>query len=195
VKKSKWLMWYICVMGQRLKERFSKRNRGKIIRFRNSKGEEILIARDKIMWLIKDDTTASNPGSAVGRSGRRPLLAFGLSFVLTGAGQVYNGEVGKGIAQFGLAIMGTLAYITSGGSNTSFRSKLNSGDVQGLSGLALALGAVAWSVIDAPASANRINRERRFANADFKIKEIRLALGRVAEQKWGVKGLSIVLKF
>ena len=91
------------------------------------------------------------------RSGgkKSPALSFVLSFVvLPGAGQVYNGEPGKGVAQFLLVLTGYGVAIA--GAN-------NGNDGMAGGGLLLGLGCSLWSWIDAPISASRINEERGYS--------------------------------
>ncbi len=86
---------------------------------------------------------------------KNPTLAFVLSFVvLPGAGQIYNGEPGKGVAQFIVAATGAAVAIRG--------SDLRDHNMA-LGGLALFLGGSLWSWIDAPASAQKINEERGYS--------------------------------
>lgn len=86
---------------------------------------------------------------------KSPAISFVLSFlVLPGAGQVYNGEAGKGISQFLLVLAGY-------GTAIAGANKDNSGMVAG--GFLLGFGCSLWSWIDAPISASRINEERGYS--------------------------------
>lgn len=86
-----------------------------------------------------------------------PWLAFLLSFALTGSGQVYNNQVGKGVLQFAGASAG-LGLVISEAENDREDSNWTQ------AGAGLMLACYLWSVIDAPVTANRINREARQAS-------------------------------
>lgn len=75
-----------------------------------------------------------------------PWVSFLLSAVVVGGGQVYNDQVGKGVVQFTGAAFGLGLALQS---------------TDPLPGAALFLGCHLWSLIDAPMTANRINREAR----------------------------------
>lgn len=82
---------------------------------------------------------------------KNPMVALGLSFPIVGSGQFYNGEYTKGVAQMGAAVVG-LGLVLS---NDDWRS---------IPGYVLLLGGAIWSLIDAPMSANRINRQNQLAS-------------------------------
>lgn len=81
-----------------------------------------------------------------------PWIAFLLSAVITGSGQVYNGQVGKGVIQFSGLVVGL-------GLAISEDDKGREDSDRALIGAGLFLSSFLWSVIDAPMTANRINRE------------------------------------
>ncbi|MCZ7558544.1 MAG: hypothetical protein M5R41_19320 [Bacteroidia bacterium] len=80
-------------------------------------------------------------------SEKSPLLAFVLSFMITGVGQFYNEQVGKGVLMMGGAIAG-FAMMAS-----------NPRDPE--PGLIVWLGCTLWSLIDAPVSASAINNDAK----------------------------------
>lgn len=90
---------------------------------------------------------------------KNPWLAFLLSFVITGTGQFYNGENKKG----GIMLAGAL---TGAGMIVSQIEDDKIPEDNGVvtTGALLLFGSGLWSVIDAPLSANRINREARQAS-------------------------------
>lgn len=90
---------------------------------------------------------------------KNPWLAFVLSFVITGTGQFYNGENKKGVVMLAGAVTG-FGMIVSQIENDAIPE--DNGVVT--AGAILALGSGLWSMIDAPLSANRINREMRQAS-------------------------------
>ena len=77
---------------------------------------------------------------------KSPGLAWALSFFIPGAGQMYNGQVGKGVAMLvGSAVcLGVGAAIGEGGAVT-------------IIGLVGHVGIWAWSQIDAYNTAKKIN--------------------------------------
>lgn len=90
---------------------------------------------------------------------KNPWLAFVLSFVITGTGQFYNGENKKGVVMLAGALTGA-GMIVSQMENNEIPD--DNGVVT--AGAIVLLGSSLWSVIDAPVSANRINREARQAS-------------------------------
>jgi TM2 domain-containing membrane protein YozV len=111
----------------------------------------LLISYSVGTWSIIDaPLTARNINWKNGYTGRPkqiPMLAFGFSFVLPGAGQLYNGQRAK--AAMHLTLFGTGIGINSA-------SKV--GSAGEYIGGAVWSGAWLWSVIDAPLTARRINR-------------------------------------
>lgn len=95
--------------------------------------------------------TASVVPQDTGDQEKNPWLAFGLSTVLTGAGQVYNEEIEKGVIMFAGGVAG---YVI-----------LYSGDSPGAgrawTGWGLFVVTKVWSMVDAPMVSNRINEEAR----------------------------------
>ena len=85
---------------------------------------------------------------------KNPWLAFGLSFLVTGVGQWYNGHYAKGTIQLVTATTGAVAFLSDSDDDN------NVGNV-GEIGALVWLGSVVWSLVDAPVSANRINRQAR----------------------------------
>ena len=86
---------------------------------------------------------------ATGDELKNPWLAFGLSTLITGGGQVYNEEIEKGIIMFAGSAAGYI-ILFSGDSVGSGRA---------YTGWGLLLGTKLWSMIDAPMVASRINEE------------------------------------
>lgn len=81
-----------------------------------------------------------------------PWVAFISSMVIVGGGQVYNGQVGKG----GILLTGGIV-----GLGLAFSEADRPDSDKAMIGSGLFLGCFLWSVIDAPMTANRINREAR----------------------------------
>jgi hypothetical protein len=94
---------------------------------------------------FKDSVAANSPAP-----GRKPAVAVGLSMLMPGAGQLYNGERGKAALHFGL-FAGSVTWVVLrdiGPTNADIRS------VDWLS--VIAVGATyLWAVIDAGVCAGK----------------------------------------
>ena len=109
---------------------------------------------------------------------KNPWAAFGLSFLLTGGGQFYNGQHRKGALQLGGSVVGGAILISGMLATTedilvSTTEIIVTGDTtveearggtRIVTGLVLVMGLKAWSMIDAPIVANRINEEGRWTS-------------------------------
>ncbi len=84
---------------------------------------------------------------------KSPMTAFFFSLIVPGTGQIYNGEYWKGALQMG----GILAIGLMIANNEKYDS--NDANQTVTFGLGIFVGIWAWSIIDAPLSASRINRE------------------------------------
>lgn len=89
---------------------------------------------------------------------KSPGLAFMLSFLITGTGQIYNGDVEKGITQFVMVGSGVALVIYYLNRRDRFYGKVGLNFAR-LTGFALAAGGSVWSIIDAPISANKKNKK------------------------------------
>ena len=95
---------------------------------------------------------------------KNPMVALGLSFPIVGSGQFYNGEYTKGVAQMGAAIVGLGLVLSAGGDNADSPDgnlDADNDDWRSIPGYVLLLGGAIWSLVDAPMSANRINRQNQ----------------------------------
>ena len=103
-----------------------------------------------------------------------PTTAFLFSLLVPGGGQFYNGESKKGLIQLGMAVTGIVLvynnwpeyewvrddyYWASYGYTREYGN-----ETLMYTGFALYLGGAVWSLIDAPRSANRINRQNGLAS-------------------------------
>ena len=86
---------------------------------------------------------------------KSPWAAFGLSFLLPGAGQAYNGQWGKGGLMLGGA--GVSLGVFFADDCDVFYTANNCGALTTVGAIGF-IGFVLWSWIDAPISANAINR-------------------------------------
>jgi hypothetical protein len=85
-----------------------------------------------------------------------PAIAFMMSLVIPGTGQYYNGQIIKGIIQEGL-ILGSALYIII----TASEFDAKPGDLPIIGASIVMFSSYLWSVIDAPFSANTINKKLR----------------------------------
>jgi len=95
-------------------------------------------------------------------SKKSPWLAFGLSLLYPGLGQLYNAEYGKALLMGGLGTVG-LGLAMLAAMSTDFDSESNP-DYIGVmlySGVAIYGGVYLWSMIDAPISASNINERNK----------------------------------
>ena len=83
--------------------------------------------------------------------------AFLLSFLITGAGQMYAGETGKGVSLLLLDIGGTALLINGVAGCGGYGSDCDNGPM--VVGAALVLGTWIYSMADAPGAAGRYNQK------------------------------------
>jgi hypothetical protein len=111
---------------------------------------------------------------------KSPGAALFLSFLIPGAGQVYNGQAGKGLLHFALggvatwvALNGFASEDCAGGTYTywdTWSESYTTGWFEGgectwgFAGLGAALGVHIWSMVDAASSARGINRRARMVS-------------------------------
>jgi len=89
---------------------------------------------------------------------KSPARALLFSLVIPGLGQHYNGEHRKGLIQEACFVGGVFAL--AGGIAAGWDDPSEAGAaVLVVTGVILTAGSYVWSVLDAPASANKINKE------------------------------------
>lgn len=123
--------------------------------------------------LTQQSANAQVKKNVVFVSRKDPFVAGVLSLLTPGLGQVYNGEFNKGILQFLIVVSGyTLTYfafeddvIYSQESvhngiefDTRISADIDEDNGRGAIGFLVGFGTHIWSIVDAPLSANRINR-------------------------------------
>lgn len=89
-------------------------------------------------------------------------------FSLHGAGQWYNGDIGKGFPFLAAGLIGGIMTISDPSTNSS--GEYNETGARPAIGAMIWLSSLVWSSIDAYRSAKRINGERGFALAEQKPK-------------------------
>lgn len=158
-------------------------NQSILIRTRD--GNQFRFQMDQIARIARETVAVSPPPPApqqaeFGTATKSPGTALFLSFLIPGAGQVYNGQAGKGLLHFALAGAATWAALAGFGSEACaggpytywdaweerYATAWSEGGDCGLgyAGLGVALGVRVWSMVDASVSANRINRRGRIAS-------------------------------
>ena len=102
---------------------------------------------------------------------RDPWISFGLSVICPGGGQVYNKQYGKGAILFTSTVIGVILLMRNtesdliGGTEEDYQSiyddlvDIGPDDVGLILGGVLGIGGYVYSVVDAPKSANKINRQ------------------------------------
>ena len=129
--------------------------------------------------------------TALRKGEKSPGLALGLSFLITGAGQVYNEEYNKAIAHFVVAVV-SFGMVLSG-----VEDNIGDIDFDGDDGIA-GFGGLIWlsnwiyCMVDAHQSAERINAERR-NNPGLSIIDDRLFLEPYSSRK--ERGAMLSLRF
>ena len=134
---------------------------GESLKIQTRDGSVFVYAMDEVAKISKEPVMKMQ--GHIGAKKKNPWLAFGLSALITGGGQFYNGQYSKGVAQLGGVILGfglMLSgieddYETIGGDWID----PDDDDEKAVFGLLLAFGSSLWSMIDAPISANSINRQ------------------------------------
>jgi len=90
---------------------------------------------------------------------KSPWVAFFLSYIIPGSGQIYNGEILKGLAFTGTFFLGAaIALIPAIGATSGSDWPTASYIGFGIAGVSYV-----WQLIDAPVSANRINEENNLS--------------------------------
>lgn len=121
------------------------------IKLKTSDGSLFVYNYDEIEKFAKEEVVnRRNNYYSLSVNEKNPGLALLFSLLIPGGGQYYNGETSKGVTMTGIglgAIVLTTVAANEGASELSAIGSL------------IALGNSIWSMIDAPISANRINRQ------------------------------------
>ncbi|MFH1841942.1 MAG: hypothetical protein ABIF77_01945 [bacterium] len=138
-----------------------------IIKQQRQKSSELLLATNP---PAPANTFTINSGAA---SYRNPGTARLYSFLLAGGGQFYNGDTKKGLLQLAMSVTGIYLAVTNFPSEEWVRDdyywasygywRSYGNETLAYGGLALALGASVWSILDAGGGAQRANERNGLA--------------------------------
>ena len=112
---------------------------------------------------------------------KEPGISLLISLFISGGGQFYNGDMGKGIIMLGTDITSLIFMWKAGEDNISFLGETIDVDEDDAFGGFMALvwlGNKIWSATNAYGSAKRLNLERGFT-ANLRIRELTLDSARV----------------
>jgi len=98
---------------------------------------------------------------------KSPALALGLSLLVPGAGQFYNGQPLKGAVMLGGAVASSWAIVLTAADVLKLDDDTSDTKVHVLGGIGIAI--VVWSWIDAPLSARAINRRIRAGDVALEL--------------------------
>lgn len=120
--------------------------------------------RDIVFFEGVSNTISKNLIASTTGGQKSPLTAFVLSALLPGAGQYYNDQLPKGVIQFVISLGGYAAFYLALEDNVVFWGSeydVDDDDAMGRIGLLIGFSAHLWSIIDAPISANNINKQNQ----------------------------------
>jgi TM2 domain-containing membrane protein YozV len=148
------------------------------VKIRTADGSVFVYQMSEVERITKEAPVAGQPTKPT-KSKKEPALACVLSFLLPGLGQFYNGEAGKGAIMLGASFFGVILMASA--INDELWTRQDS-DAKGTFGVMIFLGAWLWSVIDAPISASKINRDNGWTSLplideDLAVKFSDLAVG------------------
>ncbi|MXY83573.1 MAG: hypothetical protein F4Y91_16300 [Gemmatimonadetes bacterium] len=136
---------------------------GESLKIQTRDGNIFVYTMDEIAKMSREPVMRMR--GHIGVQKKNPWLAFGLSALITGGGQFYNGQHSKGVAQLGGVILG-IGLMVSGIEDDYENIYGNlvdpdDDDEKVAFGLLLWFGSSLWSMIDAPISANSINQQNQ----------------------------------
>ena len=134
----------------------------KLIRIQTADGSMFIYSIKDIIKITKEPylTTLRNASKK-----KEPVVAFLMSFVIPGAGQLYNGksEYSKGAIQFVGALIGWAFIFADEDAYVDGNYRYHGPNHYARIGTIFVGASWIWSFIDAPISAERINREAEVA--------------------------------
>ena len=142
---------------------------GKSLKIQMRDGNVFVYDIDKVERMTREPTVG---GQKLAVHRKSPVVACALSLFIPGAGQAYNDEWGKGAIHF--VVGGVLAFPV--GLAASYGGPGGAANILVGVGALIVLGVRVWSIIDAPISANRINKQAQFAHL-FQMDAGRFVIG------------------
>jgi TM2 domain-containing membrane protein YozV len=141
---------------------------GKTIKIQTQDGNIFVYGFDDIAKITKEQSVKQ--ASVISGPGPKNTgVAFVLSWLVPGAGQVYNNQPIKGAIQFGICATGYILFATQlpytkdvyvdYGSYSTWEERDFGNAGTAWTGFAVALGCHIWSMIDAPVTASRLNKK------------------------------------
>ncbi len=146
--------------------------------------------RNTLLFEGISNTVAKSSIASTTVEEKNPWIATGLSVVVPGLGQFYNGQYLKGSIQLGMVLGGYILFFDAVEDNIKHSDgtivDVDDNDAIGGLGLLIAGGTALWSIIDAPISANNINKRNQLQahslnNKDYSVSPL------VKRNKLGVK--------
>ena len=147
------------------------------LKIKTREGNVFVYTMDEIAKMSKEPVMGMRGHIGVGAKKKNPWISFGLSALITGGGQFYNGQHSKGVAQLGGVILGIGLMVSGFEDNyTRYAMSENSAiiyekhvdpdddDRKAVFGFLLFFGSYIWSVVDAPISANSINQQPSYGH-------------------------------
>lgn len=176
---------------------------GESLKIQTRDGSVFVFQMDEVARIVKEEAFVQEAEpepeelkKPIG-SKKEPALAFGLSFFFPGAGQFYNGEAGKGAIMLGVSMAGVMVLMIAAAEDDDFwgNSSDDTAPAMVMMPLAMIMGSWIWSMIDAPISATRINRERGWAIAPDKIDNLYLSITDLDPGKQLTPGVQLKMMF
>ena len=188
------------------------------LKIKTADGSVFVYTMDEVAKITKEEkpnayrpvARGTTPGYATGTpigSRKDPTMAFVWSLIIPGGGQFYNGQPAKGIIQLGLVVTGYVfffvfypetywydyyyydPYYGWGYEEDDGNAALSFG------GLAVAMLAQIWSLIDAPMSASSINRRNGWTAAPLEDEKFQVSIDDLKIDGKFTPGLKLKLSF
>ncbi len=171
------------------------------VRIQTSDGSIFVYRMDEVERIAKETPLAPLSEPRTAASNRKSAgVAFGLSFLLPGLGQYYNGQPGKAILQEALYV-GGLALALGLGTETvrtnwmppEYGTQTNDWYTVGVG---VALASWCWSMVDAPLQAGRLNAQTDLSFGHLlELRGDRYVVGLDPVLVGGARGVEVVLHF
>jgi len=139
---------------------------GESLKIQTRDGNVFVYTMGEVAKILKEPVTRMR--GQVGVQEKNPVVSCILSILVPGVGQFYNGEPRKGIANLVVAIGGAVLYEygaqdVTGGDGFFYQVRPRNESLA-LTGAVAWFSTYVWSIIDAPISANRINKQNQQAS-------------------------------